>query len=307
MKNYHQIILAAAGLLVLGSSSCNFQQPQQSQQNAIASMEAPKKEQANPLLNIDLPESFTFCGEKVKMEDIDVRERFDRELYVNTFWHSSTILMLKRANRWLPVIEEVLKEEGVPEDFKYLSMIESGLQNVVSPAGARGFWQFLSGTAKDYGLTVNGEVDERYHVEKSTRAACSYLKEAKDKLGSWTLAAAAYNRGVNGVRKALNEQKADDYYDLLLNEETSRYLFRILAIKMIHSDPQQYGFDLNDRVLYTQERLKYEKVEQSISDLPAYAQEKGISYKLLKRYNPWLRDSKLTLKNGESYLIALPR
>lgn len=299
--------LCSICLVIIGLSAC-----QNSHSQRIVEDEPVfKAEEQDGLpafnLNIKVPESYVFCGEKVPLDDIDVRERFDRELYVNSFWHSNTILMLKRANRWLPVMAKILKEEGVPEDFKYLAMIESGLQNVVSPAGARGFWQFLPSTAKEYGLTVTKEVDERYHVEKATKAACEYLKDAKEKLGSWTLAAAAYNRGVNGIRKVLSKQQATNYYDLLLNSETSRYVFRILAIKEIHGNPEKYGFNLDKDQLYPLERLKYEKIDKSIPNLADYAKDKKISYKLLKRYNPWLRESSLTISQGKSYLIALPK
>ncbi|GAA4829977.1 lytic transglycosylase domain-containing protein [Algivirga pacifica] len=265
------------------------------------------EEKQKVLMNLKVPQPYSFCDEPVNLKDIDVQERFERELYVNTFWHSNTILLLKRAHRWLPVIAEILKEEDVPEDFKFLPLIESGLTNVTSPAGASGYWQFLKSTAKDYGLTVNKEVDERYHVQKATRAACHYLKKAKERLGSWTLAAAAYNRGVTGIERALEDQQAENYYDLLLNEETSRYVFRILAIKEIYRNPQKYGFPLYNSSYYTMEDLKYQSVSESVGNLASFAKSHGISYKLLKRYNPWLRKNKLTVNKGTSYLIALPK
>lgn len=257
---------------------------------------------------LPMPEQFDFCGEKVPLTDPDVYERFDRELYVNTYWHSHTILVLKRAEKWIPRIEEILKEEGIPDDFKYLCIIESDLMlNARSSSGAAGFWQFMPSTARDYGLTVNREVDERYNVDKATHAACQYLKKAKDKLGTWTLAAAAYNRGPSGIAKALKDQKVSDYYDLLLNEETSRYVFRIIALKEIMEQPEKYSFELSTNQLYTETAVKQIKVKTSISDLASFAKDQGINYKILKRYNPWLRANKLTVKNGKIYTITLPK
>ncbi|MBD0401708.1 lytic transglycosylase domain-containing protein [Flammeovirga sp. EKP202] len=257
---------------------------------------------------LPMPESFSFCDEKVPLSDPDVYERFDRELYVNSYWHSHTILVLKRAERWIPRIEEILKEEGIPDDFKYLCIIESDLMlNARSSAGAAGFWQFMPSTAREYGLTVNKEVDERYNVEKATRAACVYLKKAKEKLGTWTLAAAAYNRGPSGIAKALKDQKVSSYYDLLLNEETSRYMFRILALKEIMLEPDKYSFELSTHQLYTEEAIKTMKIDTSIPDLASFAKEQGINYKILKRYNPWLRSNKLTIKRGKTYIITLPK
>ncbi|WP_281616288.1 lytic transglycosylase domain-containing protein [Flammeovirga sp. SubArs3] len=256
---------------------------------------------------VEMPSEFEFCGEKVPLEDPDVYERFDRELYVNSYWHSHTILVLKRAQRWLPTLEKILKEEGVPDDFKYLCIIESDLMRTArSGAGASGFWQFMSSTAREYGLKVTKEVDERYHVEKATYAACTYLKKAKEKLGSWTLAAAAYNRGVSGIQRGLRDQKVENYYDLLLNEETSRYVFRILALKEIMMYPEKYDFELSTHQLYMPHELRSIKIKKSIPDLATFAKEQGYNYKILKRYNPWLRSNKLTVKHGDTYIITLP-
>ncbi|MFP4468075.1 MAG: lytic transglycosylase domain-containing protein, partial [Bacteroidales bacterium] len=188
------------------------------------------------------PEDLEFASENVPIEQLEVRERFDRELLVNTYWQSSTLLFFKRAHRWFPVIEPILAEYGVPDDFKYLAVIESSLSNVVSPSGATGYWQILQGTASDLGLEVNSYVDERYHVEKSTAAACEYLLKAKEKFGTWTLAAAAYNIGNSRLSRIMENQQADNYYDLYLNEETARYMFRILAVKTIMSEPVASGF-----------------------------------------------------------------
>lgn len=259
------------------------------------------------LPSIEIPDQVRFAGELVPLNDPDVRERLDRELHVNTFWHSNTIFLLKRGNRWLPKIAEVLRENDIPEDFKYLPLIESDLQNKVSPRQAVGFWQLLSGTAKDYGLEVNSQVDERYDPIKSTKAACGYLNQAYTKFQSWTNAAASYNIGMRGLTNRLEKQRVESYYDLLLNEETSRYVFRIIAIKMIFENPQKYGFNLSQDQLYHTEELKKIKVDRSIDNLRDFAFEQGINYKILKRYNPWLRKNELTVRRGKEYYIAIPK
>jgi len=255
---------------------------------------------------VDIPDSLSFAGETVPLDIQDVRERLDRELHINTYWHNNSIFIYKRSNRWLPQIEEILKEEGVPDDFKYLSVIESGLLNVTSPAGAVGFWQFLKPTARELGLEVTKEVDERYHPLKATRAACKYLRQAYKDFGSWSLAAASYNMGISGLRNRLEEQRVSSYYDLLLNEETSRYLFRILAAKELIIHPEKYGFDIPTEYLYTQEPLKGIEVTESIDDLVGFAQDHGINYKILKEHNPWLRRKSLTVRKGHKYMISIP-
>lgn len=252
------------------------------------------------------PDSLDFAGESVPMHRHDVRESFDRELLVNTYWQSSTLLLLKRANRWFPVIEHILEKYGVPGDFKYLALIESNLTQAVSPAGARGFWQILEGTGRDLGLEVNDYVDERYHVEKSTAAACDYLLDAKERYGSWTLAAAAYNIGNARLRRILDNQQVDCYYDLFLNEETARYVFRILAIKSIFSDPAAAGFHVRDEDLYPIETYYTIAVDTAISDLPAFAQKHHTTYKALRNLNPWMRRYELPNPNSKTYHIKLP-
>ena len=255
---------------------------------------------------VPVPEKVSFAGEKAPMNVSYVYESLDRELLVNTYWHNRTVLMFKRAHRWFPLIEPILADYGIPDDFKYLAVIESGLANVVSPSGASGFWQFLEGTAKDYGLEVDGDVDERYHVEKSTEAACKYLRESYTKFGNWTLVAAAYNAGKRRISESLEEQKAGSYYDLLLSEETSRYVFRILALKTIFENPTDYGIFLREKDFYPPISVKTLKVDKSIKDLVAFASEQGISYKVLKLFNPWLRDSKLKVRRGKVYTISIP-
>ncbi len=254
-----------------------------------------------------VPEVLEFAGEKIIMDDPDLRERFDNEIIVNTHFHSSTIFMIKKSNRWFPQMRPVLEEYGIPEDFLYLSMIESGLSNSQSPKGAVGFWQFLSSTAKELGLEVNSQVDERYHPVKSTEAACKYLLKAKAKLGSWTNAAAAYNIGIRGLTRQMEKQKVDSYYDLLLNEETSRYVFRILSMKQIMENQEKYGFNIDEKDLYPVEDVKNIEVSQTIPDLTTFAFEQGINYKILKRHNPWLRKNSLTIRSsGNTYEIKIP-
>ncbi len=258
------------------------------------------------IFSLNTPTQMTFGEERVPLEILDIREKLDRELLVNTYWQSQTLLFHKRANRWFPEIEAILKEEGVPEDFKYLAVIESGLTNVVSPAGATGFWQIMKRTGRDYGLEVNNEVDERYHVEKSTRAACSYLKEAYEKFGSWTMAAASYNMGKSGLSRQTDRQQVYNYYDLLLNEETGRYLYRILAAKEILNKPAQYGFHFRPQDLYPPYDTKVITIDQSVDNFAEFALDEGVNYKILKTLNPWLRDSFLTNSRGKTYEIKLP-
>jgi len=254
-----------------------------------------------------LPDTMYFAGERVPLDIPDVRERLDRELHVNAFWHSNMVMLLKRGNRWLPQIEEILLAEGIPSDLKYLSVIESDLMNKVSPSQAVGFWQLLKGTAKDFKLEVNDEVDERYHPLKSTKAATIYLRKAHEKFGTWTNAAASYNIGRRGLEQAMIKQGVSSYYDLLLGEETSRYVFRALAVKLIFENPDKYGFYLTEKSLYPEESLKEENVDATISNLRDWAEDHDINYKILKRYNPWLRKNTLTVKRGQSYVITLPK
>lgn len=252
------------------------------------------------------PSQIDFAGEQTPLNVSDVKERLDRELLVNANLDATTLLILKRANRAFPIIEPILKQYGIPDDFKYLAVIESGLVNVVSPAGARGVWQFMPETAKQYGLEVNELVDERYNLEKSTVAACKYLLPAKNKFGSWTLAAASYNAGVTGVNRQMTFQGVQNYYDLLLNDETSRYVFRILALKEIMQHPAQYGFNLTPAEMYTQIPTKKVSVTASVPDLSVWAKEQGINYKILKIHNPWLRDRKLDVAAGKEYVLEIP-
>lgn len=252
-----------------------------------------------------LPKNVHFADEPTPVDIPDVRERLDRELLVNANWHSNTFLMIKRANRVFPVMETILKQYGIPDDFKYLAVIESGLVNVVSPAGARGIWQFMPETAKMYSLEVNNQVDERYHLQKSTEAACKYLLDAKKKYGNWTLAAASYNAGMQGIQNRLDQQKSSNYYDLHLGEETSRYVFRIIAMKEVMENSQKYGYRLSPQELYYQPSVETKKVTESIPSLVDFAIQNGMNYKELKLLNPWLREDKLIVSNNKSYEIAV--
>lgn len=252
-----------------------------------------------------LPDSLQFAGENVPVSYYDVREALDKELLVNVYWQSNLLLYCKRAYRYFPLIESILQKESVPNDFKYLALIESGLTNVVSPAKAAGFWQFLKETGLNCGLEINDEVDERYHLEESTVAACRYLKKSYQRYGSWVLAAAAYNMGDGGIQKAMTKQGTTSYWDLLLNDETARYVYRILAAKIILSNPQRYGVNLRIVDLYPPFTVKTIAIDSSITNLVDFAISQGISYKQLKTLNPWLRSDKLTNKLKKQYTLAI--
>lgn len=266
-----------------------------------------------PILNdynvyaLEMPEDLNFAGEAVPVENPDIYERMDRELLVNTYWQSNGLLMFKRAQKYFPIIEPILEKNGVPNDFKYLAVIESGLTNAVSPAGARGFWQIMKTTGRENGLEVNSNVDERYNLELATEVACNYLKKAKEKLGSWTLAAAAYNAGNAGISKRLNEQHVDNYYDLLLGEETGRYMFRIVALKEILNNPTKYGFNFNKDHLYKPIPTYKIEVDTAVTDFTQFAERFGINYKVLKLHNPWLREKHLNNKSRKMYQIEIPK
>lgn len=256
---------------------------------------------------VQIPEKLEFAGEQVPLYDPDVKERLDRELLVNTYWQSHTLLLLKRANRWLPMIDSILRAHDVPADFKYVPLIESTLQNLTSPAGAVGFWQFMERTGKERGLEINDQVDERYDVAKSTVAACKYLKDAHEDFGNWTLVAASFNLGVYGVKRVLRSQDAQSYYDIELNPETSRYLFRILAIKEIFESPQRYGFYFQEEDLYQQIPTKTVEINKSVQNWVDFANRHNVTYKTLKNLNPWIRSRKLNNSSGQSYEVSLPK
>lgn len=257
---------------------------------------------------VEIPDSIEFAGEKVETNRFDVREGIDRELLVNTYWQSQTIMLLKKAYRWFSVIEPILKQNGIPGDFKYLAVAESGLtNNLVSPAGAAGMWQFIKESAIQYGLEVNDNIDERYNVEKSTHAACKYIKEAYNKYKSWTMAAASYNVGTGSLSKSMELQKATNYYDLYLNNETARYVYRIIAFKLIMSNPKDYGFYLRLVDLYPPIPTYTVKIDSSVKNLVGFADNYKLNYKILKEFNQWIRKSTLDNATGKTYYITLPK
>jgi membrane-bound lytic murein transglycosylase D len=246
-----------------------------------------------------------FAGERVPLEDPEVKERLERELVINSYWHSNTILGMKMANRYFPEIEKTLAEQGVPDDFKYMALIESNFRLEASPAGAVGFWQMVKGTAKVYNIEMNEEVDERYNVEKATVGACTYLKDAKERLGNWTLAAASYNMGLAAMMLRSKEQQMNNYYDMYFNPETSRYVFRMLALKIIFSNPKNAGFDLAPEDLYAPYKYKVVEVDTPIASIADFAARFGLKYKHIKTLNPWLRDARLTNKEHRKYEIKI--
>ena len=251
-----------------------------------------------------IPLSADFCDEKMPLEYFDVAEALQREMNSLCYWHSSMLYTMQLSQRYLGVIERVLRDNGLPDDLKYVCVAESNLQNVVSPAKAAGFWQFLAGTAKEYGLEVNAEIDERYHLEKATRAACRYFKDAYARYGSWTTAAASYNAGMGHINGLISLQKTKNYYDLLLNQETGRYVFRAVAYKLIMQAPERYGFKLIPSD-YSPLRYHEVKVNGSVNWVD-FALTNGTNYKLLRYFNPWIRDSRLTNKLGKTYTVRIP-
>ena len=290
-------LVVISGMFVYGTQQANHEPAQETIKNT----------NDYNVYAIDVPEKLDFAGERMPLNQPDVYERIDRELLVNTYWQSNGLLLIKRSKKYFPIIEPILKKHGIPDDFKYLAVIESGLTQAVSPAKATGFWQIMRNTGRELGLEVNENVDERYHIEKATEAACKYLKQSKERMGSWTLAAAAYNAGNYGVEKKLKEQKADNYYDLLLGQETGRYVFRIVAIKTILKNTAKYGFNFEDKHLYTSEKTNIVIVDTAVTSFPDFAKRFGITYKDLKRHNPWLRDKHLNNASRKPYEIKIPK
>jgi hypothetical protein len=253
-----------------------------------------------------LPEIVTFAGEKMPLDNFDTRESLEREILISAYRHSSTILIIKKANRYLPVIEKILKEYNIPDDFKYLAAAESEYSNMVSPAGATGFWQIMPETGKEEGMEINQVVDERYHLEKSTRFACEYFLKSYQRYGSWTLAAASYNGGRARIDEQIEVQHQNNYYDLLLAEETARYIFRVVAYKLIITDPVSFGFDIGKDDLYPELKYYEVRVDSSVTDMSVFAGKFGTNYKMLKFLNPWLRKPFLTPKPNKVYVIKVP-
>lgn len=296
MKTIHLIHTGTLGLLMLGLS-CISTACAAAQDTAITT----------PYSCIEIPQHITFCNETIDLTRYDRRERMDRELLAFSYMHSTSIQMIKRANRYFPIVEPILKENGVPDDFKYLMVIESSVNpQARSGAGAAGLWQFMPATAKEFGLEVAHTVDERYHVEKSTVAACKYLKQAYKKFGNWTSVAASYNAGQGRIARQQEQQYEENALDLQLVEETARYVYRILAAKILFSNPQQFGFRLKASDLYPVIPYREIKVSESIDDLPRFAKGRGISYALLRNMNPWLRSSELHVHGGKTYILRIP-
>lgn len=307
---YYVLLVAVLGLgwyliSASGEESEIAYQPLNKNNTEDVSPPAGMSVQSNETFAVRLPDKISFAGEPIPLASMDVRERLDRELTVNSYWHSSTILLIKRAHRYFPTIERILRTHNIPEDFKYLALAESGLQNLTSPAGAKGFWQFMTAAAKEQGLIINSEVDERYHLEKSTEAACKYLQKLYDEFGSWTMAAAAYNMGQTGLRKQVERQGESNYFDLILSEETSRYVFRILALKTIHSAQDDFGFNLDVSDLYQPYDYNIVSIDATVSSWPEFCSANGITYRDLKLLNPWLREDKLSNASGRTYEVKV--
>jgi hypothetical protein len=305
LKKYNKYLIAFGGMVILLSVLKVF-----TYSVSDSSSDSAYEDYFNAgykVFSIRIPKNLAFADEKVPTTDFSVREAIERELIVNTYWQSQSLLLHKRANRWFPLIEPILEKHGIPEDFKYLALIESQLTNAVSPKGATGFWQIVEPTALGYGMEINEEVDERYNVIRSTEAACRYFKEAYKMFHNWTLVAASYNLGMGGIEGQLRKQKVDSYYDLMLNEETGRYVYRILAMKEIISRPKVYGFMLRKKDLYPSLPTKKISVDTTINNLADFALSQGINYKILKTFNPWLLGNTLTIKESKKYVLELPK
>lgn len=300
--------IASTTILIISLFSFISCKEHKAQNSSKIILEEKVVEQIAPIHELKAPKitkKINFCSEIVPIDKPFIYEKLDRELLVNMYWQSQTFLFIKRAHKWFPIIEPILKENNIPNDFKYLALIESGLMNVTSPSGAKGFWQFMPKTAKGIGLEVNDYVDERYNVEMATQAACEYLKKAHEKFNNWTLAAASYNMGKVGLERRLNEQQVNSYYDLLLNQETSRYIYRIIAIKEILSSPQTFGFYLDDDDYYRLPNYQIIPIDSSITSLVSFAKKLNMTYKELKTLNPWLREKSLPNTNKTYHIKAL--
>jgi len=252
----------------------------------------------------EVPQQLSFCDEVLPLDRLDVQEKLDREILVNSYWQSNNLLMLKRSTKYFPIIEPILEKHGIPSDFKYLALIESGLQNVVSPAGAAGYWQIMKSTGRENGLIVGSEIDERYHIIKSTEVACAYLNEAYERFGNWTLAAASYNMGMAGTDRKLTEQRVSSYYDLLLNSETARYVYRIAAVKHIHENLEYFGYVFHEDYGYALPEFDTLQVSGPVNSWINWALDHGTTYNTLREYNPWIRDDHWT-SNAEDQTLTI--
>lgn len=282
---------------------------------ALLSVQSFTDNESNPVIpermpsmneSFNLPDQMEFAGEPVPLDNFDTRESLDKEMLVNGYWHSRTLMILKKSRRYFETIEPILKKYNVPDDFKYLAMAESGFENVVSPAKAAGVWQLLETTAEEYGLEVNSDVDERYNLEKSTEAACKYLLESYHIFGSWSMAAATYNAGRKGLENQIARQKTNNYYDLLLNDETARYVFRLIAHKLITENPSSYGFNIEEEENYPLIPVHDVAIDSAIPDIAEFALQNSTNYKIIKQLNPWLRQNYLPDRPGKTYHIKIP-
>lgn len=301
---FQQLFIAIVfGLLLV---RCSNEKPKEQNHSIKQNLYSDINEgQMSKLTIPQTPKSMTFCGETIYFDDFDKQERLDLELIINTHYHSSTIQLLKRAKRYFPEIEKTIKKEGLPEDIKYIAVIESGLKQATSPSGAKGFWQFMTPTAKEYGLEISNQVDERKNISKSTEAAMKYLTLSYQKFNDWKLAISSYNCGIGGLKKQIEKQQTNHFFDLFLNPETSRYYFRALALKLIMENPEKFGFHLSETDLYQPIPTKSIKITSSIDNLMIWAKENGTSYQKLKILNPWLISDKLKV-NKKIYFIKIP-
>ena len=304
LASYTLILAAFVTLAVFASST----QKENESSNLSSNSSSEMSDISQVIKAVNLDKDFSFAGEAFPMNNFDVKERLDRELSRNTYWHSNTLLNIKKANKYFPVIEKILAENGVPDDFKYLAVAESDLRNAVSPAGAKGFWQFMKPTGKSYSLEINNEVDERYHLEKATVAFTKYIKRNKERFGSWLLAAAAYNMGGTRLSKEIKLQRGNSYFDLNLNQETSRYVFRLVAIKEILTNPRDFGFYIEPNQMYAPVTDFYEvEVKEGVINWGTFAEKYGTNYRMIKVLNPWLVSSKLTNKSKKKYIVRIPK
>jgi len=314
MKKYGFFIFLGAVLmlsffLLLGSDGKQSvaDSLQQSRIDTIYVVSTPNDDILQRIYSVPMPEKVTFCGKEIAMNFFYVQEAFERELITNCYMHGTTLQIIKRANRFFPVIEPILKKNNIPDDMKYLCVAESGLRNVVSPAKAEGFWQFLQKTGKEYHLEINENIDERYHLEKATQAACDYLNKSYRSYKNWELVAAAYNAGNARVNATIDAQKIENYYDMAFNQETARYVYRIIALKYIMENPIEYGFYIKKSELYPVIPTENLKVDTTVNSLVDFAIEKQTPYIVLKELNPWMRSDALPNKSGKEYKITIPQ
>jgi membrane-bound lytic murein transglycosylase D len=300
-KRLFPALLVVCSCIIMGSFALGFKGFGRSAETAYQNSDTTYSIQA-----FRLPENVTFAGEIMPLSNFDTRESLEREILTSAYRHSSTILIIKRASRYLPMIEKILKENNIPDDFKYLVAAESEYSNMISPAGATGFWQIMPETGREEGMEINTVVDERYNIEKSTQFACNYFKKSYEKYGNWTMTAASYNGGRNGLDEQIAIQNQHNYYDLLLNEETARYIFRAVAYKLVITDPLSFGFNLSKEDLYPELKYYEVKVDSAITSFSDFADKFGTNYKMLKFLNPWLRKPYLTPKTNKEYIIKIP-